>query len=74
MKCYCCGTEMGEADRCPNCGWKVPAGYRESQGMVDSGEKMKAVGKSLSDLGCAMTLGCTVPIIIVLILVIIFVF
>lgn len=68
MKCPSCGEEIGMLPVCPKCGREM------KNSAILAGESMQKAGKSMSDVGCAMTMGCTVPIIILLVILFVFVF
>lgn len=65
MKCPKCGKEIGKLGTCPYCGGKA------SNALIDAGNKMQSAGKSMEKIGCAMTLGCTIPILIVVVILLI---
>lgn len=81
-KPYClnCKHELKGERFCPNCGAKIIyPGEHQDGTPVSSWEKIAngadkfasstdKAGKSLSNFGCAMTLGCTIPIIIMILL------
>jgi hypothetical protein len=80
-KPYClnCKHQLKGERFCPNCGAKIIYPGEHQNGMpINSWEKVAngadkflqsvdKTGKFFSDFGCAMTLGCTIPIIIIII-------
>ncbi len=81
-KPYClnCKQQLKGERFCPNCGAKIIyPGEHQDGTPINSWEKVAIgadkfsrsvdkTGKFFSDFGCAMTLGCTIPIIIIIIL------
>ncbi|MEJ1306933.1 hypothetical protein QY895_04045 [Latilactobacillus sakei] len=71
--CPKCNFNLKGERFCPNCNTKIVYPGENSNDsinkMIKFGDRMNKVGNSMSNFGTSMTIGCTIPVLIIILII-----